>query len=208
MRNILYSLFIFFCLFSISYAKSPASEHIVLTLPQSVIAQAAATVLPLAVDAHSKSVQGDINIISISDVVLSEKFLSCRVRLAGRNLALLTEVAGHEIKLKVGSVDIDSKVDAALRFDAKKQLLYIKPVIREAGATAGGGPDISQAIVALLNGREFPVEIQKLNPLMARAGAKIITINMQVADIATRSKSLQLSLLPKITASGAQKSPQ
>jgi len=201
MRFFLFISFFLLCIMPAASHATQTGDNITLTLPQSIIAEAAHTILPLALDAHSKTIQGDITIIDISEVALSDKYLTCDVRLAGRDLVLMTEIAGHEIKLKVGSVNINSTIDAVLRFDAEKQLLYIKPVIRDTGKTSeASGPDIGQAITAMLDGREFPVEIQKIDPLLARAGAKLVTVNMQVADIATHPGNLQLSLRPKISA--------
>jgi hypothetical protein len=172
-----------------------AEDFITLTLPETVIADATAAILPLRIDAHSKSIEGDIHIINISELQLTDNHLACRLHLAGTNLVLLTEIAGHEIKLKVGEVEIDFKAEAAIRFDTKKQILYIKPMVKDvATGGAGAGADIGQVLVALLNDREFPVAIQDLDPLIARAGSKTITFNSTIADIKAKPHSVQLSL--------------
>ena len=178
-----------------------AEELITLNLPETIIARATKAILPLRIDANSKSIQGDIHIINISELQLTDHHLSCRLHLAGNNLAFLTEIAGHEIKLKVGSVEIDFKTDAAIRFNAKKQTLYIKPMVKDvaAGGT-GSNADIGQALIALLNGREFPITMQELDPLIARAGSRIVTINSTIANIEAKPKSIQVSLRPVITA--------
>lgn len=194
--------FAFFCLFTEAFSgPATANDIITLNLPETVIAKATTALLPLRIDADSKSIQGDIHIINISELQLTDHHLSCRLHLAGTNLAFLTEIAGHEIKLKVGSVEIDFKTDAAIRFDARKQTLYIKPMVKDV-ATSGTGSnaDIGQALVALLNGREFPITMQDLDPLIARAGSKTITINSTIANIEAKPKSIQLSLFPVITA--------
>ena len=176
-----------------------AMDYITLNLPETVIAKATAAILPLRIDAHSKSIEGDIDIINISELQLTENHLVCRLHLAGTKLAILAEIAGHEIKLKVGSVEIDFKTDAAIRFDAKKQILFIKPIIRDvATGSPGSSTDIGQALIAVLNGREFPVTMQELDPLIARAGAKTITINTTIANIEAKPKSIQLSLLSSV----------
>jgi hypothetical protein len=181
--------------------QAMAKDFITLNLPESVIAKAAATILPLSIDAHSKSIEGDITIINISELQLTENHLACRLQLAGKNLALVTEIAGHEIKLKVGSVEIAFKTNAEIRFDAKKQILFIKPIIEDVTANGtGSNGDIGQALVALLNGREFPVTLQKLDPLIAKTGVKTITINTTIANIAAKPNSIQLSLAPIISA--------
>jgi hypothetical protein len=177
-----------------------AEDFITLNLPEAVIAKATAAILPLRIDAHSKSVEGDIDIINISELQLTDNHLVCRLHLAGTNLTILAQIAGHEIRLKVGAVEVDFKTDAAIRFDAKKQTLYIKPMVKNVtSGDTGSSADIGQALVAVLNGREFPVTIQELEPLIAKTGAKTITINTTIANIEAKPKSIQLSLRPSVT---------
>jgi len=196
-------VFLFFALLGFAALGTPtqAEDFITLNLPESVIAKAAATVLPLQIDAHSKTIEGDITIIDISELQLTENHVACRLHLAGKNLAFLAEIAGHEIRLKVGAVDLDFKTNAAIRFDTEKQILYIKPVVKDV-ATSGGGSnaDIGQALVAVLNDREFPITIQELNPLIARTGSKVVTIATTIANIKAKPDSIQLSLRPAVTA--------
>lgn len=178
-----------------------AEDYITLSLPESVIAKAVQAILPLNIDAHSDSIEGDITIISISGLQLSDNHLSCLLHLAGNNLAFLTEIAGHEIRLKVGSVEVEFKTRAAIRFDSKEQTLYIKPMIENIkDKESGSNADIGQALVALLNGREFPVNLQKMDPLIARTGTKTVTINNRIADIQAAPKLIMLRLTPQISA--------
>lgn len=201
MRKIFFSVVITLLTFISCNGQAATKEFITLNLPESVIAQAAAAILPVNIDAHSKSIEGDITIINISELQLTNNHLACRLHLAGRNLAFLTEIAGHEIRLKVGEVEIDFKTDAAIRFDAKQQVLYIKPVVKNVSASSSGANgDIGQALVALLNGREFPIKMQDLDPLIAETGAKKITINTRIANIAAKPDLIQISLAPTITA--------
>ena len=181
--------------------KAAAEEPIRLTIPQSVITQVTRALLPIKIDTHSKSINGDITIINISNLELSAGRLACRLHLAGNNLALLTEIAGHEIRLKVGAIELDVSTDAALRFDAKEQVLYIKPIVKNmAGNGNGGNEEIGQALIAMLNGREFPINMQQLDPLVADAGVKTVTIATKIVNIEAQPKSIQLSLHPVISA--------
>ncbi len=181
--------------------EAAAEDVITLTLPESVIAKAVTAVLPLRVDAHSKSVQGDIVIKSITDFQLSSNQLACRLRLAGTNLGFVSEIAGHEIKLKIGSVEIDVQTNATLRYDAAQQTLFVKPVVKN--LSPGGkdaNADIGQALVALLNGKEFPITLQNLDPIIAKSGAKTILINTRFIDIKAQPEALRISLIPLISA--------
>lgn len=186
---------------TLSSSPVTAEDFITLSLPESVIAEAAKAILPLNIDAKSSSIEGDITIINISELQLSDDHLSCRLHLAGNNLAFLTEIAGHEIRLKVGSVEVDFKTRAAIRYDSKKETLFIKPKVENVKEKdSGSNADIGQALVALLNGREFPVNLQKLEPLIARTGTKTVTINNRIANIKAAPQLIRLSLAPLISA--------
>ncbi len=177
-----------------------ANDNITLNLPEKVIAQAITAMLPFDIDAHSKNIQGNITIINISQLEITNQHLACQLHLAGSNLAFLTEIAGHEIQLKVGAVEIDFNANAALRFDADRQTLYIKPVVKNVAAKGDGkNGEIGQALIALLNGREFPITMQKIDPLIAKAGAKTVTISAKIADIQAKENLLQLQLTPAVT---------
>ncbi len=182
--------------------NSIAKEPIRLTIPQSVITEVTRALLPIKIDTHSKSVDGDITIINISELKLTDGHLACRLRLGGNNLALLTEIAGHEIRLKVGSIELDVSTDAALRFDIEKQILYLKPIIKDvAGSGSGANGEIGKALIAaMLDGREFPINMQQLDPLVAEAGAKTVTIDTKIVNIEAKLQSLELSLYPVISA--------
>lgn len=177
-----------------------AGDPITMSLPQSVISEAIAATLPLKVDATSKTLQGSITILDISEIKLTDDHLACRLHLAGNQLQFLTEVAGHEIRLKVGSVEIDFKANSELRFDPKQQTLFIKPVIEEVKSSKDvSGGDIGHALVSLLNAKEFPVNMQDIDPIIARTGAKTLTISTKIVDIRAKKKRLKLYLDPTIT---------
>jgi len=200
MSKVLCTFILIFLTFSFFLRPVTASDHITLNLPEKVIAQTISAMLPFEIDAHSENMQGKITIINISKLEITDKHIACRLHLAGNNLAFLTEIAGHEIKLKVGSVEIDFKANAALRFDKAKQTLYIKPVVADVAATGDGkNGEIGQALIALLNGREFPVTLQEIDPLIAEVGAKTVTITTNIADIQAKKDYLQLKLTPSVT---------
>jgi len=166
---------------------------------QSPATTAAATPKPTAVKL-TVPVQGDIVIKNIKDFKLGNNQLACRLHLAGSNLSLVTDIAGHEIKLKVGAVEIEVQANATLRYDAGQQTLFVKPVVRNLGPTPGknANADIGQALVALLNGQEFPITLQNLAPIIAKSGAKTITINTRITDITTQPEALKLNMVPVI----------
>lgn len=199
--TIVYFLFFLFSTFSIFANRGTAQEMITLRLPQKIISQAVTALMPYRVDTQSKTISGTISITNISEIELTEDLLTCRLHLVGNNLALSTELAGHKIKLNVGSTEIDFKTDAAIRFDKGRQLLYVKPQVRELQSGNNGKADIGQALVALFNGQEFPIQLQELKPLVAKSGTKEITINSQITEIKAVPQAIKIGLIPIISTS-------
>lgn len=200
MRKICFLLFFIAFAHTLSFATTLAAP-IILTLPEQVIAEAAAALLPYHIDARAKALEGDVTIKEIRDLKFTDDLLSCRLQLAGKNLAFLTEIAGHGIRLKVGELEVAFHTEAAIRFDEQKQTLYIKPVIRDLDAKGSGANDeIGKALVAILNGREFPISLNEIEPLVADTGSKQVTIAGRIIDIKARSGFMELRLAPVISA--------
>lgn len=200
-RKLSFAILAVSLIFSTQIARAAVEDVITLMLPESVIARAITAILPLRVDARSKVVQGDIVIKNIRDFQFGNNQLACRLQLAGSNLGFVTEISGHEIKLKVGAVEIDVQANATLRYDAAQQILFVKPVVKN--LSPGGrdaNADIGQALVAMLNGQEFPIALQNLDPIIAKSGAKVITIKTRITDISAQPQALRLSLVPHVSA--------
>ncbi len=180
-----------------------AGRMITLTVPDCVLSQALDKSLPIAIDTNSSTLSGAITIVKISNLQLQNKGIACRVALKGDDMHLSTEIGGHSIKLKVGSVQLDLQCNAVLRFDPNKQMLFVKPVITDlqASSTAAQG-DINAMLMAFLNNREFPVKMKQMEPLIAETSGKTINISMNIVDIHTQLGTLQFDILPQIQCAG------
>ncbi len=173
---------------------------ITIAIPETVISKALAETLPLTLDGGSERLEGTITIVDISDLKLYNKIIICHIALTGKDLSLVTTVADQDIRLKLGNASVDFDCEAELRFDEALQTLYITPVARgiEAEKALENG-DIGQALLLFLNGREFPIALQDIQPIIAEAGDKMITIDTHISDIGAAAGMLQISLLPKIS---------
>jgi hypothetical protein len=179
--------------------SATAGKMITLTVPDSVLSQALDKSLPISIDTASNILSGAITIVKISNLQIDDKGISCRIALQGEDMHLNTDIGEHTIKLKVGSLQLGLQCNAVLRFDPARQVLYVKPIISElkASSTAAQG-DIDALLLAFLNNREFPVQLQQLEPLIAETSGKTINIHMNIAGIRTQQGSLRFDILPQI----------
>ncbi len=201
MNRLLTITFIIFCLLFPGqlFGSTENNQLMTLSLPQSILAQAVDKMVPFDVNVSSKALKGSVSIISVDDILLKNQQISCRLGLIGKNLRLVSEIAGHKINLNVGSLKLNVNANARLSFDATKQLLFIRPVLKNKPNAPPQKGDIANALLAFISGRDFPVTIKKLKPLIADTNNKSIIIAMEIRNIEAVNNALKISITPTVS---------
>jgi hypothetical protein len=193
-------LFILLCSCLQAQAATTDDRFITVNLPQPLIQDSIERVLPLLFSVTTDQVEGIITIEKISDLQLKDQLITAKIRIHGDNMTIKTVVAKQEIRIKLGAATTDFNCDAALRYDSKQQTLFIRPLPRESKQEQSFKEgNIGEALLILLNGREFPLELDDIEPIIAETNTKTITIHTRIADIRSAPKMLQLKLEPDIT---------
>ncbi|MEA3466907.1 MAG: hypothetical protein U9R57_01625 [Thermodesulfobacteriota bacterium] len=198
-KSFITSLFLILLTGVLSFA-APKQEVITMNLPASVIKDAIHKTLPLNFKIQSNTLLGSVSIDKIDNLQFQRNKLSSHITLSGHKLNLVTSIAGHDLRMKIGSLTMNFQCDATIRFDVPSQTLYLKPVITELQSTDAPTTDIASTIVLLFNNIEFPLQIEKLKPIVTDTGDKLLNISMNIASIELRPDSLLLSITPQIIA--------
>ena len=182
---------------------SPAvadNRYITVSLPENLLQESFTQILPLTLDAATTTTEGSITIEEVSELRLHDKHVSAMIRLRGSDLIVKTRIADQAIRLQLGSASAHFDCDAELRYSATQQTLYVRPRPRnkEAEQALREG-DIGAALLMLLNGREYPIALHDIRPIIAEASDKTITIQTRIADISSIPGALQLQLFPVIS---------
>jgi hypothetical protein len=181
------------------FAASAKDKTILLNVPESVLAQAIEGMVPFDIDPAAPGLQGSSTVSRIDDLKITEQNIFCKLRLSGKKLQILTEIAGHQINLKVGEIELNFNCIAHLRYDSAKQILYIKPTLSDISSPKPSNTDIGGTLLPILNEHEFPVTLRDLQPLIADTSDKTIAITMHIADIRAVNGALQLNIVPQIS---------
>lgn len=193
-RNILIIL-----LFLITAPASAATDRPVsIILPDTLIKETVHKALPVDVPIQSKTVLGSVSIDAIKNIKLNKNKLSGHVTLSGHKLNIVTNIAGHKLRMKIGSLTMAFQCDASVRFDRQKQILYIKPVITELQTTDKAKTEVASLIAQLFNDREFPLQLNKLKPFSADTDDKTINIVMRIQDVEISPGKVHLQAIPKV----------
>lgn len=183
------------------FAAQADNRFITMNIPEAVISNALTQALPLTLAGTSERLEGTITIVNITNLRLHDNLVFCHIDLRGNNLNLITTVANQGIRLKLGSAQVDFDCETELRYNPGEKTLFIRPIARgiQAEAALKNG-DIGQALLIFLNGQEFPIELQDIEPIIAETSNKTVTINTRISDIRSTPGSLQIKIQPIITA--------
>ncbi len=180
-------------------AKNNNAETLTLTIPESVLAEAVRKSLPFLLDTGSDSVEGSIWIQSIENLQLDDQQISGFVTIIGDDILISTSIAGQQLRLKVGTVKLTFNLAADSRFEDASQTLFIRPTVTDLKTEeAQAGDELGVLLIGLFNGREFPLAIDELQPIIADTGEKKLAIDMRIKNITIARKMLSLHLLPEI----------
>jgi hypothetical protein len=189
---------------TVSFAASN-KQSITMTLPNSVVKEAISKSLPLNFPINSETLLGSIAIDKIENLKFKANTLSAHITLTGHKLNIMTSIAGHDLRMKIGSLTMSFQCDATTRFDSASQTLFLKPVITNLQSSDEAKTSVASTIALLFNNREFPLNIEKLKPIVADMGNKFLNISMDITSIDLHPDNLLLSLRPIIETFPKQK---
>ncbi len=177
--------------------QAPITMHV----PVSVVSEAVAKSLPVPVDINSTALVGSVFIQKIENLQFRKDTLSSRISIVGHDLHIVTSIGGHDLRMKIGALDMRFQCDATIRYHAPSQTLFLKPVITDLQASSQNKTDVASAIVLLFNNREFPIQIDRLKPIVTNTGSKFLSISMNIEDIRLQPDNLLLRIIPSIKTS-------
>lgn len=175
-------------------ADQGADGIILLRLPESVIASIIEKALPLVFPQGSGSLTGSISVTEISDLVFTDGSVAAAVSVQGRDVELNTSIAGSQVRLKLGEIDLNFDVAAALGFDRDSQTLFIHPTVDGLGQQENS--EAGRLILALFNDQQIPLRLDAMQPIITDIGSRELVIDTRVHDVAARPGSIEILLEP------------
>ncbi len=189
---------LFILLTGTTSSAATQQKSITMSLPDSVLKEVISKTLPLEFGVQSETLLGSVSIDKIEKLQLLKNKLSSHITLSGHKLNLVTNIGDHALRMKIGTLTLSFQCDATIRFDAPTQTLFLRPVITEVQSANSKQANVAAALVVLFNNREFPIEIEKLNPIMADTGNKVLNISMDIANVQLQPNTLQMDITPRI----------
>jgi len=182
------------------FSGAAVDQAATISLPDGVLLRAIKEGLPIPIKAQSQYVQGDIIIQSLEKVQVREKSLFLQGVVSGQNLTMNTTIAGKEISMNIGSMQLPVSCELFLRFDANKKVLFVTPRFPRPKSLYSTDPaDALLLLLSSLDEKEYPLELGSIHPILAKAGTSTILIELEAVDILTQKGLLLIMMKPRLS---------
>jgi hypothetical protein len=169
-------------------------EEMTIAIPEELMAEFINDTLPVKIT-RKKSFSGVIWIESVDRLKLGNDKISFSMKMHGENIGYNKKIGKRPIELNFGDVRLSFECEASIRYDKGRNVLYVRPEIIQERAEEQA---LVPLLAALIEGREFPIEIQELKPIITKIGDKSLTINMDISSIFTLDGILFIGIRPKV----------
>ena len=196
-RKIGFTLVSIFCVIllgPLSATGELKKEEVTIAVPGELMTEFINDILPIKIE-RKTSFSGVIWIESINRLKLGNDKISFSVAMHGENFGYKKKIGKRPVELDFGDVRLSFECEASIRYDKERNVLFVRPeVIRESAEEQVLVP----LLAALIEGREFPIEIQELESIVTKIGEKSLTIDMDISDIFTLDSILFIGIRPKV----------
>jgi len=169
-------------------------EEMTIAIPEELMTEFINDTLPVKIT-RKKSFSGVIWIESVERLKLGNDKISFSMKMHGENIVYNKKIGKRPVELNFGDVRLSFECEGSIRYDKGRNVLYVRPeIIQEKTEEQVLVP----LLAALIEGREFPIEIQKLEPIITKIGDKSLTINMDISSIFTLDGILFIGIRPKV----------
>ena len=187
------SLFCLSFLIPYSFATTDGKNEITIIIPEGVMARFINDVLPIKIP-EGKKFSGDIWVKSVDKLELEIDKVSFRANIYGESIKYKGKIGKLSTSLSLGSIDTSLNCGASIRYDREKRILYVRPKITE----RRDGDKALLRLLAELIDKEYPLEIQRLTPLVTRFGDKSVTIDMDISNVYAVQNRLLIGVRPRV----------
>ena len=188
---------IFFLLFSQTPAQVRNTKELTVVVPAESIAKFIQPLLPYSID-MGENFAGSFWVKSIENIKITKNRVSFSAHIYGKDIGYSAKIGKQTANFKVGNVNLRNHWEASLRYDKSKKKLYLKPHIE----SPKNKKDLSQGDILIdtlldaLSDIEYPIDLNKINPITAEIYNTELTIDTKISDVYSNNNRLFIEIIP------------
>ena len=200
MKNF-YTITITFILFVLLFSPAPAqvrnTKELTVVVPAESIAKFIQPLLPYSID-MGENFSGSFWVKSIENIKITKDRVSFSAHIYGKDIGYSARIGKQTARFKVGDVNLRNHWEASLRYDKSKKKLYLKPHIE----SPKNKKDLSQGDILIdtlldaLSDMEYPIDLNKINPITAEIYNTVLTIDTDISDVYSNHNKLYIEIIP------------
>ena len=192
----IFCVFFLLVLVSHSYSGDIEEDEITIVFPAVTLSKLVNGVLPIRFGPND-NVSGDLWIDSITNLKLEKDKALCSMSLHGKDVTYAFQIQGSSVIVEIGDVDTSLSLEGTFRFERANNTFYLKPrIVADDTAQTDGSP--MKILLSLVSGVEYPIELGKLKPIIARFSGQEIRIDSSISDIFSDKNKLFFIVNPKM----------
>ena len=184
------------------FCTAPAAQlkdlkELTVVVPEDSITKFIKPLLPYRIKI-GENFSGAFWLKSIEKIKITGDGISFSAHISGQDIGYTAKFGKRTASFKVGDVNLRNHWKASLRFDKNKKKLYIKPHVE----SLQDKKDFSQGDIILdtlfnaLSDVEYPVDVNRIEPITAELYDTVLTINTDISDIYTAGNKLFIEIIP------------
>ena len=188
---------ILFLLFSQAPAQVRNTKELTVVVPAESIAIFIHPLLTFSFD-MGENFTGSFWVKSIENIKITKNRVSFSAHIYGKDIGYSAKIGKQTANFKVGNVNLRNHWEASLRYDKSKKKLYLKPHIER----PKNKKDLSQGDILIdtlldaLSDIEYPIDLNKINPITAEIYNTELTIDTKISDVYSNNNRLFIEIIP------------
>jgi hypothetical protein len=183
-----------------TFSAAAVDQAATISIPDNVLFLAIKDGLPIPIETQSQYMRGDVFFQSLEELQVREKSIFLKGVVSGQNVTMNTTIAGKDISMSIGNVQLPVSCELFLRFDVNKKILFVTPHFPKPKSLNSTDPgDALLLLLSSLAEKEYPVELDSIRPIMAKAGTRNISIELEPVDIQTQKGLLLIKMIPRVS---------
>ena len=191
-------------LISPALAQVRNNKELTVVVPAESIAKFIQPLLPYSID-MGENFSGSFWVKSIENIKITKDRISFSAHIYGKDIGYSAKIGKQTARFKVGDVNLRNHWEASFRYDKSKKKLYLKPHIE----SPQNKKDLSQGDILIdtlfdaLSDVEYPIDLNKINPITAEIHHSELTINTEISDVYSNQDKLYIEIVPTAQKKGS-----
>jgi hypothetical protein len=178
------------------FATPNKKDEVTVVIPGRVLAQFIRGVLPVQIT-WDKKVAGAVWVQSIDRLTLGLNAVSFSISIRGEDITWTGKFGDLPTRLSFGRIHTSVDCEASIRYDRARHILYVKPMAIDVGNSR---EVLRPLLVALIGDREYPIQIQKLKPIIVEFANRTVTIDINISNVYTADNRVFIGISPSLRA--------